>query len=342
LPVTKPTDLTEHSKIHTQKLELRRVNKLLAESVDRCTDLKRQLEIHTAIRAADSKPIRIRPGKRGPKKATTVVALISDWHTCQIVDAAEVNGLNEHNAEIGQERGTKYFIDLARCIKHEQAAYQIDEVVLWLGGDFLQNCHIHDLDSQLTVGISPQQEAGIVAPLLSGGIQHLLKSLDCRFNVVCNVGNHGRTTYKRLTTKQTNYSYEQAIYNSLALFFKDERRVRFDVGESNHKVADIAGFKILFTHGDEGLKGGGGIGGISVPFRRVITASWMPTYGVDFVCIGHYHHFVQIAEGMINGSLVGWDTYAKSMGLAFGRPQQMMFNVDHESKRVGGVRPIWG
>lgn len=337
----KPTELTEHAKIHTQKLEISRLNKLLKESVEHGVDLERKLTTYATLRAADMKPIKIRPGKRGAKKATTIVQLASDWHTPQIIKPGQVNGLNEHNAEIGVERGEKFFKDFVNCTKHEQSRYQIGDIVLWLGGDFLSNCHIHGEDSMLVTDHSLAEEVEIVQPLLVGGIQYIVDRLDCKVHVVCSVGNHGRSTAKKLTSNQTAFSWEQVMYKQVRERFIGNDQLSWDISDTNHKVADVAGFKILFTHGDEGVKGGGGIGGISVPFRRVVTSSWMPTYGVDFTCIGHFHQFVQIAEGMINGCLVGWDTFAKSMAFPFSRPQQMFFLVDHESRRVGGVRPIW-
>jgi len=336
-------DLKQDDKIRSLEADRRRLNSVPRLSLDVRSDLQEIIDNYSSIRKADLKPIKYKVRKSSEKLPVTPVALLSDWHSMQIIEAGQTNGLNEHNMEIGISRGEKYFRRLGEHLKRDCRIYSVDQAILWLGGDFLTNCELHGMDSARTVAQSPAEEVTIITEMLISGLEYLL-SLDIpKFYIPCCVGNHGRSTIKKMTNSQSSFSWEQVIYQQLATHFVGDNRMKWDISESSHKVVDANGFKILFHHGDEGLKGGGGVGGIGVPFRRVVTSRWAPTYGQDFTCIGHYHTFeVLRGIGMINGCLNGWDTFAKTMGFAYSEPVQAYFLVDHEKNQVADVRPIWG
>ncbi len=336
-------ELEEDDKTRKLQSENRRLNSILRLSLEARTTLEGIIDYYSFIRKADLKPIAIK-GKSSARGefSRTPVALLSDWHSLQIIEPGQMNGLNEHNAEIGLERGRNLFRKLRGELERDLREYAVPEAIIWLGGDFLTNCDLHGLDSSRYVHQSPAEEVTLITEMLISGLTYLLSSDVPRFYIPCNVGNHGRSTIKKMTNSQTSFSWEQVIYQQLAKHFKDEKRIRFDLSDSNHKVVDVDGFKILFTHGDEGLKGGGGAGGIAVPFRGAINR-WEKAYHQDFTCVGHYHTFeVLRGIGMINGSLVGWDTFAKSSNFSYCKPVQAYFLVDNKRKEVADVRPIWG
>ena len=335
-------ELEEDDKLRRLQAENRRLNSILRLSLEARSDLQKIIDDYSFVRKADLKPIKINKiGAAG--RSMTPVALLSDWHSLQVIEAGQTNGLNEHNAEIGQQRAREYFVRLKVELEQDLRRNTVKEAIIWLGGDFLTNCDLHGLDSARQVVQSPAEEVTLITEMLISGIEYLLCSDVPKFYVPCCVGNHGRTTERKMTNSQTSFSWEQVIYQQLATHFKGDKRVIFDVSESNHKMVDVGGFKILFHHGDEGLRGVGGAGGIAVPFRGVINSRWKPTYGQDFTCIGHYHTFeVLRGLGMINGCLNGWDTFAKTMGFAHSKPVQAYFLVDNKRKTVADVRPIWG
>ena len=289
-----------------------------------------------------SKPISIKTRKRIQKPAVTFVAAASDWHSAQIVNSASVGGLNEHDQAIGQERAERFARHLVRLVEHQQGAFQIDDLVLWLGGDFMVG-EIHGVDSARSCNLTPLEELAFCHDILSGVIAHLLAKLDVpRIRIMCCWGNHGRTTEKPRSHRVHAYSYEQFLYTSLAREFRDEKRITWDVGANSFKIADIAGFRLVAHHGDQRVvTGGGGIGGLAVPFRRRALTSILPTHQANHFLIGHFHQALTLDVCSCNGSLVGVDEYAYGLGLRAERPTQIAFLVDHERQRIGTVMPLW-
>ncbi len=321
--------------------------RLLRASEARADSLEDALAATQALRACAVKPLKIRKGKRTRSRDPhTAVALVSDWHSAEIVDPGEVNGLNRHNQEIGMERAEKYTRDLAKMVHGYQDRFHIETLVLAMLGDALVG-ELHGVESARSCDLTPIEEVLFVKPLLVRLIDHLLSELDCNLVIPCICGNHDRTTEKPRHRKSAGYSYMQLIYVDLAdrytnpdsPFYSD--RVEFDVSESQHKVVDAGGFRMLVAHGDRGLRYGGGVGGLAVPFNRVMGQGWGPTYNVKIGNVGHYHTRNSFRLGFTNGCLVGYNVYAKDMALPYERPSQWLYLVDHERQDVGTACPIW-
>lgn len=328
--------------MHRQQATVSQLRALVKAQADALEAIEEAAGLKAWLGESVGKPIVVAKGKGGSKPRTTVVVAASDWHSAQLVNPKAVGGKNRHNPGIGQERAQKFSRDVVKRIRFQQGAFQIDDVVLWLGGDFMVG-ELHEIDSARSCDLSPLEEVAFVVEILEGVLRHLLSELDCpRIHVVCCWGNHGRTTEKPRSKSVHAYSYEQFVYTQLARQFASEPRLRFDVSESAFKLIDVAGFRIVAHHGDQKVvTGGGGIGGLAVPFRRRALTSILPDHEADFFLIGHFHRYSMFDVGGVNGSLVGVDEYAYNMGLRSERPAQIAFQVDHESRRIGTVMPIW-
>jgi len=328
--------------LHRQQATMSQLRALVRAQSDTIEALEEAAQLKAWLAESAGKPVRVPAGKRATKPRTTVVVAASDWHSAQIVNPNAVGGKNRHDPSIGQARAEKFARDVAKRVRFQQGAFQLDDLVLWLGGDFMVG-ELHEIDSARSCDMSPLEEVAFVSGLLEGVLRHLLAELDCpRIHVVCCWGNHGRTTEKPRSKSVHAYSYEQFLYVQLAKTFACEPRLSFDVSESAFKLIDIAGFRIVAHHGDQRVvTGGGGIGGLAVPFRRVALTSILPTHAAQFFLIGHFHQYGMWDVGGVNGSLVGIDEYAYNRGLRAERPAQIMFQVDHESRRIGTVMPIW-
>ena len=324
-----------------QKATLGHLRSLLQSAAADLEEIEEASQIKEWLLESSGQPIKIPKRRKGAKPATTPVVAASDWHSAQIVKPSAVGGLNEHSPEIGQERAQKFARDVAKRIKFQQGAFQIDDVILWLGGDFMVG-EIHGVDSARACEMAPLEEVSFCRDVLSGVITHLLGELDVRLHIVCNWGNHGRTTEKPRSTRKHAYSYEQFLYTQLAQDFADEPRVCFDVSESPWKVVEVGGLRLVTHHGDGimGRSAGKGVGGLAVPFLR-LAKDVLAQHDADFLMIGHYHTYAMWRLGGINGSLVGIDEYAFGRGLRAERPTQVMFQIDHERSSIGTVIPIW-
>ena len=321
--------------------KIRELKRLLGASQDHAAALEQVIRVKDALAEHSLAPLKIRKGKRTKgRDPHTAVALVSDWHSTEIVDPDEVNGLNRHNPDIGLERAEKYARDLSAEVKRFQDRAHLEALVLALLGDFLTG-EIHGVESARSCDMTPIEEVVFIRPMLTGLIDHLLSELDVPLRIPCVWGNHGRTTDKPRHRRDAGYSYEQLIYTDLAATYRDNPRVKFDISTSAHKVVDAGGFRMLFTHGDKGLRYGGGIGGLAVPFNRIFRQAWAPTFDVDLANVGHFHTRNSFRVGFTNGSLVGPNVYAKNMGLPLERPSQWLYLVDHERQDVGTAAPIW-
>ncbi len=281
------------------------------------------------------KEVVIKPGPLG-KYAACPVIMCSDWHAEERVDPKTVNGRNEYNPEIFAKRAKSMTKGVLWRIEH--APWDLREAVLWLGGDLISG-HIHE-DLAESNYLSPTQATLLVQDAVSTMIHSLLASerID-RLHVICNDGNHGRTTVKRRVQTRCDNSYEWLMYQQLSRLFAEDKRVQWTIASGSHVYADILGFKVRFCHGDE-CRYGGGVGGIGIPLRKA-TDAWNSNIPADITVMGHWHQLCSPHPDIaVNGSLIGWGPFAQAIKARFQPPQQGLFFV---SKRWGmlGLEPIY-
>jgi hypothetical protein len=140
------------------------------------------------------------------------------------------------------------------------------------------------------------------------------------------------------STRQ-DHSLETFAYAQLALHYKNEKRLKFILPTSQFTyLPDIYGRTIRFLHGDV-FKFGGGVGGITVPLFRAL-ARWEKTVHADLTCMGHWHQRYCLPDVMVNGSLIGYDSYAMGGGFPFESPVQSLRMLD--AQRWGSTDiPLW-
>ena len=89
------------------------------------------------------------------------------------------------------------------------------------------------------------------------------------------------------------------------------------------------------------IKFAGGIGGPTIPINKRL-AQWNSSNPCQLTCMGHFHHYMDGGNFMMNGSLIGYNAYAQTNGFAYEEPQQSFFLIHN---RHGGQKsvtaPIW-
>ena len=122
------------------------------------------------------------------------------------------------------------------------------------------------------------------------------------------------------------------MYHSLASHFKNEERVTFRIAEGYHSFINCYGYNLRFHHGHN-TRYLGGVGGLTIPLNKAI-AQWnsgVPSRLVaDMDIQGHYHTFLDTGMGgfICNGSLIGYNAFAKSIKARYERPSQTFFVID--------------
>lgn len=290
-----------------------------------------KVEFNTALKvqkARDSvKPIRPTEKKSGMREATWV-ALASDWHIEETVDAEKVNGVNSYNLTIARGRVRRFFEGVVWLANYHSSKFQLRNGILALMGDLITG-YLRD-ENREDNQCSPVVAVARLMEWISEGIRFILANTDVELlKVICNSGNHGRLTKKVQPATREENSLEWLLYQMLAREFANEPRIEFVLPHGVHTYVDVYGLTIRFTHGDA-CKYGGGVGGIMIPIKKAIYR-WDTVRRAHITNMGHFHQYHDLANLVINGSLIGYNTYALEIGAEYEEPKQAFYLID--SKR---------
>lgn len=258
----------------------------------------------------------------------TAVVSATDWHFEETVSREQACGLNEYNLAIARKRAERYFVGVQWLIEAARNTHKVRNLIFWPGGDLITG-YIHQ-ELVETNELAPVEAVLEVSDVLFTGISQLLLIEDLTITVPCSYGNHGRTTEKRRVKTGAQNSYEWLMYNQLARRFAGDKRIQFVIDKSAHQFVDAYGFGLHFTHGDE-LKYGGGVGGLAIPLGKRVP-KWDRLHpNTAYHHIGHFHQCQRIGRTFCNGSLIGYNEYAISIGADYEPPMQSFYLLD--SKR---------
>ena len=269
------------------------------------------------------------PKRRSKAKVCAPVLLLSDTHFGEVINADEVDGFNSYDDDIALARWERVINETPEAIARHLHGFGVEYFVAALLGDFLSG----DIHDELTAtNENPIPEVlSTWAPRIVAGLQHLADTIDTdRIVVPCVDGNHDRTGKKMGAKQRATSSWAWIIYQWIADRLADDDRFHFMISRSAEVWLPIYDVRTLFVHGD-GTRGGSGIGGIWPPIMRYVhktqTAHQAMGRPVDFVCMGHWHQWTVGKSFLINGSLKGFDEFARSMSFPPERPQQALFAV---------------
>lgn len=286
----------------------------------------KRLDAALGIVAVPTGVVTIEPARSKADGEATAVVLLSDWHIGERVDLAMLDGLNEYTPEIATRTAHNIFQNIVRLVRKEREAVAVDNLVLWLGGDFITGW-IHDelIESN---HLSPTEETALAKQLLHAGIQFLLKHGGFeRLTIVCNPGNHGRTTAKMHIATSHRNSYEWMMYNDLRRLFDGEKRITWNIPTSPFAYVQVYDKVLRFMHG-EAVKYGGGIGGLAIPLIKYVQRL-NKQHHADLTCLGHFHQYISPTPDIrVNGSAIGLSAYAQKIGCTPEPPQQSFFLID--------------
>lgn len=304
--------------------------KEVARLSERLDTAERALAFVEQASGASLEPPRwLAPAK--PKQgAVTLVAMLSDTHFDEVVDPAEMDGLNAYNREIAALRLERWAQNVVRMARHYLAGVQYDGLVLILGGDLFSG-DIHE-ELQETNADSMLGSLLYWSEQLCSSIQMFAEEFG-KVHVASVVGNHGRMSRKPRAKRRVRTNFDWLLSKMVERHFAADRRVTFQIPESADCLIRIYNHGHLITHGDQ-VSGGGGIGGIYPPIMRLRArkAQHHLATGSQFgtLWMGHWHSYLSTPSLIINGSLKGYDEYAKISNFAFERPQQALAVVSPE------------
>lgn len=306
------------------------------------TLLEEKIQFLLNIRQAheEDPPIIIPKIKDSSINIATPVILLSDWHFEETVEANTINEINKYNLEIAQKRWFNCIQNSLWLVNNDRNHSKIDNLVLWLGGDFITG-HIHKelIESN---SLSPTHATRFAKKNIISAINFYLQYGKFeRIYIICNQGNHGRDTDKIRVSTNYKHSYEWMMFHDIADYYaeKNETRVHFKIPDGFFNYADIHGFTCRFFHGDV-IKYNGGIGGLTIPLIKAIHR--MNTQiRADYNFMGHFHQLFQATKDcIVNGSGIGYNAYAQFIG-ATPEPPLQSYNLIDQNRGLTIKAPIF-
>jgi len=266
----------------------------------------------------------------------SVVVALTDLHFGTNVDAAELGGKNEFNWNVGARR-FGFIMEQLSTYKMELRELH-SEVVLLLGGDLIGGI-IHNQEGNDYDYITYQ-----VNGALSYFVQafEYLKAFYPKVRVICQPGNHGRMMHKMSKDRalsQKYDSFENIIFYSLATYFRKDPKVEIIVPKTPYAEVSVQGHRLFMTHGD-GVFVTGNPGksintdNIDKQIQRVNAEERNKDRKPFKVFVfGHVHqpaHFL-VSSGahvIINGSMIGTDSFAQGVGVMSNNPVQVVWEMN--------------
>jgi len=285
--------------------------------------------------------------KQSDSERRSIATIWSDHHFGTNVDPEEVGWRNEFNWNIGARRLALLCNQIA-TYKIEKREFH-DELVIFLIGDNIGGV-LHDQEGP-SYDLLINQINGTTS-YYKQAISYL-KNYYKKIRVVCQPGNHGRVMHKAnkaRATCQKYDSFENIIFYSLSMMFKNDDQVKFIVSKSPYSDVKIRNTRIYATHGDT-MFHTGNVGKI-INMRNIeqqvdrINSGERSTGKEQFsiIVVGHVHHpmATQVSNGVsviVNGSLIGSDPFAMSCGLSMSAPTQVVWELT-DNYAVGDMRLI--
>lgn len=302
--------------------------------------LEKELELVLNLKEKTPQFMDIQPKLPSGTSESIAVAVLSDWHSEELVLPGQVSGRNEFNLEICEERVTRCAQGVQRLWEIFNRDTNVQTLVLAVLGDFISGT-IHEDQAESNL-LQPSDAIYRAQNLLWNTIQFLLQNTSLKeIIVVCHSGNHGRMTKKQRIATEIGNSLEQYMYYNLRDLFKDEPRVRFQIAEGYHSYLNLFGSYLIRFHHGHAMRYQGGVGGIYIPVNKAIN-EWNKVYrNVRLDVFGHFHQYIDAGNFVCNGSLIGYNAYAVSIKAAYERPQQAFFLVNKKYNEKTIAAPIF-
>jgi len=319
--------------------ELKRQNTILRKSNE---ELKTRQDFLTGINIENLDSLdkfKITPNYKHKNEAIAI-SIISDVHIEEPVIKSVVSNLNEYNLTIAAERVTRYFRRLIYMINQSRkAGYNVDVLVVGLLGDFISG-YIHEELEEINQ-LTPTEASLVIQELLISGIRFLSEYGDLKQIIIpCVPGNHGRTTKRKRHSTGYKNSYEWLMYNNMKQIFDNiggYENVKFIISESEFIYLPLFGYMNKFSHGDH-FNYQGGIGGLEVPLKKWILRENV-VVKTDMSWIAHWHQYIVLNKVRVNGSVIGYNSYARAYGFEPDVPK-MQFQLLDKKKGFTLNNPI--
>lgn len=304
-----------------------------AKLLTRLSELEELLDRFSYVTAEDTKVPKwlSMPSGKNKQHHATPVLMLSDLHLDEVVDLQEMDGMNAYDRAIAERRLHRIVEGMVKLLKRYVSGVEFDGVFIALLGDIITGV-IHD-ELARTNEAPPAASIAHWVPVLASALVWLADELDVPIHVAPVDGNHDRFYGKTPSKQRAESSLAWIIYNWLADHLRDDPRITFSITVSNEQLASVYDTTLLLSHGDS-FRSSGGVGGLYPSMLKWLLRRHdlytTTKRDFDYALIGHWHQTLWGPDFFVNGSLKGYDQYAKSAGFGFEIPQQQLFIVTPE------------
>lgn len=256
---------------------------------------------------------------------------VSDTHVGEVVNAEEVNGVNAYSPDVFVARIRQLFAATCEILPRWTADCAFQGVVVAVNGDLVSG-DIHD-ELRRTNALTALEQVYLCADELSAGVERLRSRFGAVW-VTFTPGNHGRTTEKTHAKRTSALSYDMLVGELVRRHFEGTNVV-VTLAVGRDLEFPLLGQNVLQTHGDAlGAGGGKGFAGPVLPIARGGRNVDLQAYAVEHrhhvKLTAHYHTSANPGRGhFANGSVVGYNEFARSIRAVVEPPQQWLLTV-HE------------
>lgn len=247
------------------------------------------------------------------------VALFSDAHIEETVNSKSVMGLNEYNIDIAKQRMETYFSNLVRCLNKDD----VEHLIFASLGDTISG-YIHEELAQ-TNSMSPLEATLVAQSMIFSGLKFICENTNVKdIYFIGIVGNHSRVTKKIQHANGYKMSYEWLMYQNVKRECEQASLpITFCLPESEMAIVDTDdNRRFIFIHGFQIRSNGSGtVCGIYPALNR-LAMKWDKIFHQDKIYLGHFHTCVSLPNAMVNGSIIGYNSFSLSNGFSYERPAQ--------------------
>lgn len=252
----------------------------------------------------------------------TACLLLSDLHLDEVISAPQMNGVNAYNRRIALRRLQVTAEKFPMMARDFVSGITYDGCVVFLNGDIFSG-NIHEelrATNEVPIMNSIDYWVDPIVALLRLAADEFGKVL-----VVGRVGNHGRNTFKPIFKNRVEDNFDWLFYRIIARELASDSRFSWDLPTSPGGVVKVYSTKFFAHHGDD-IKGGTGISGIFTPMSladfRKSKVQMAIDDPYDYLVLGHWHQYMTLPRIILNGSLKGYDEFARGHNFGFEVPQQ--------------------
>ena len=272
------------------------------------------LALADAIAAAEPPKMVYTTPKKTPSSPITHVLQLTDLHMGEVTKADEVDGFNEFNPKIFQERLER----LGRCVidvtRVQRNGYHIPTLHILGTGDYISGNLHYELH---TTNAFPAPVQAVQAGYQIGALIEMLSphfaQVNCDF---ITLDNHGRMTTKNQASEGGENNFGFVVAHIAKQYCARMSNVDMRVHAKASALVPIGSERYLPFHGHQ-IKGWAGLPYYGFDRRVAMEAcKRMGVDGAEFtkMVLGHFHVAVDSPNWLIGGSLSGTNAYDHSAG----------------------------